>query len=127
MQSHEVPAAMDFLTALGRKDFDAAGLLLDDDAVFELPFAGDGLTVRGRQDIVQFFRKSMGGSIEAIEYRLDRAYPSPEAGAVVLEISTQGRAAGGRSYTNRLVAVFEFRRGKIALFREYFNPAPLGR
>lgn len=127
MQSPEVPVAMDFLAALGRKDFDAAGQMLDDDAVLELPFAGEGLTVKGRPEIVQFLRRSMGNSVAAIAYKLDRAYPSPEAGALVLEVSTQGQAASGRAYTNRLVTIFAFRRGKIVLFREYFNPAPLAR
>ncbi|MFT3966783.1 MAG: nuclear transport factor 2 family protein [Sphingobium sp.] len=121
----EVSAAMAFLTALGRLDFDAAGGFLADDVVLDLPFAGKGLAVRGREDVLHFLRKSMAGSAGAIEYRLDHAYPSPEAGAVVLEISTQGRTAAGRGYVNRLVAVFAFRGGKIALFREYFNPAPL--
>jgi len=117
---------MDFLGAVGRLDFDAAGSLLDEDAVLELPYAGDGLIVRGRADILQFFRRSMGKSVAGIVYKLDRAYPSPEAGAIVLEISTQGRMATGREYTNRLVGIFVLRGGKIVLFREYFNSAKLG-
>ncbi|MBW8754251.1 MAG: nuclear transport factor 2 family protein [Sphingomonadales bacterium] len=127
MRSREAPAAMDFLAALGRLDFDAVDALLDDQAVLELPFAGEGLTVRGREEILRFFRKSMAGSVQGIEYRLERAYPSPQAGAVVLEVSTQVHAASGRDYTNRLIVVFQFRHGKIALFREYFNPVALGR
>jgi limonene-1,2-epoxide hydrolase len=126
VQTIEVSTAMAFLGALGRLDFDAAGQFLEEDASLELPFAGEGLTVRGRQEILQFFRKSMGKSTAAIEYNLDRAYPSPEAGALVLEISTRARTATGRGYTNRLVAIFEFRGEKISLFREYFNPMPLG-
>ena len=126
MEALETALAMGFLAALGRLDFDAAGAMLDEEAVLELPFAGDGLTVRGRDTIVQFFRRTMAGSVGAIEYRLVRAYPSPAAGALVLEIATQGRTAAGRDYENRLVGVFEFRGGKIVLFREYFNPAPLG-
>ena len=127
VQTLEAPTAMSFLAALGRHDFDAAGLFLDDDASLELPFAGEGLTVRGRQGILQFFRTSMARSTGEIEYSLERAYPSPEAGATVLEISTRARTAEGRPYTNRLIAIFEFRRGKISLFREYFNPLPLNR
>jgi plasmid stability protein len=121
-----VPIAMNFLGALGRLDFDAAALLLDDDAILELPYVNDGLIMRGRADIIQFFRRTMGKSVSGIVYRLEQAYPSPEAGAIVLEISTQGLTATGRQYTNRLVGVFVFRGGKIRLFREYFNSAKIG-
>ncbi|MDB5726210.1 MAG: hypothetical protein JWQ16_2964 [Novosphingobium sp.] len=122
----QVPVAMEFLTALGRLDFDAAGALLDENAVVELPYVNDGLTVRGRADILQFLRRSMSKSVAGIVYKLDHAYPSPSADAVVLEISTQGRTATGREYTNRLVGVFVFGGGKIVLFREYFNPRKIG-
>lgn len=117
---------MAFLVALGCQNFDSVGSFLDDDAVLELPFAGKGLTVKGRKEVLHFFQKTMARSVAAIEYKLEHAYRSHEAGAVVLEISTQGRTAAGLEYTNRLVAVFEFQHGKIVLFREYFNPAPLG-
>jgi signal transduction histidine kinase len=53
------------------------------------------------------------------------AYPSPEAGASVLEVCTRGRTAAGRDYTNWLVAIFEFRGGKIVLLRESINPLPV--
>lgn len=121
----EVPIAMNFLGSLGRLDFDAAAALLDEDAVLDLPYVNDGLIVRGKADIVQFFRRSMSQSVSGIVYKLDQAYPSPEAGAIVLEISTQGRTATGREYTNRLVGIFVFRDGKIVLFREYFNSAKI--
>ncbi len=116
---------MNFLGALGGLDFDAAASLLDEDAVLDLPYVNDGLILRGRADVLQFFRRSMSQSVAGIEYKLEQAYPSPEAGAIVLEISTQGRAATGRAYTNRLVGIFVFRDGKIALFREYFNSAKI--
>lgn len=118
----EVSTAMDFLAAMGRLDFDAVGSFLDNDAVIEFPYLGAGVTVRGRTEIVKYLRHSMGSAIAGITYNLDQAYPSQEAGALVLEISTQGRTAAGREYTNRLVGVFECRDGRIARFREYFNP-----
>lgn len=125
VRTREASIALEFLTALGRSDFDAATSFLDEGVVLDLPYAGDGLIIRGRENVLQFFKKTMAGSVAQLEYKLERAYPSPEAGATVLEISTQGRTAAGREYTNRLVAVFEFRDGKIVLFREYFNPAKL--
>jgi hypothetical protein len=72
---------MSFLGALGRLDFDAAASLLDEGAVLDLPYINDGLIVRGRADILQFFRQSMSKSVSGIVYRLEQAYPSPEAGA----------------------------------------------
>lgn len=121
-QSRETYIALEFLKALGRLEFDAASSFMGDDAILDLPYAGQGLTLHGRDKILQFFKSTMAGSVASIEYELDRAYPSPETAATVLEISTQGRTASGVTYTNRLIAVFEFRDGKITLFREYFNP-----
>lgn len=124
-RSSEVRIAMRFLETLGRHDFDAAASLLDEDAVLDLPYVNDGLVVRGRADILRFFRQSMSRSVAGIVYKLAQAYPSPEGRAIVLEISTQGRTAAGREYTNRLVGIFQFRDRKIVLFREYFNSAKL--
>jgi len=94
--------------------------------VLDLPYVHTGLTLRGRADIINFFRRTMSNSVAGIVYNLDQAYPSPQAGALVLEISTQARTATGHDYTNRLVGIFKFRDGKILLFREYFNFAKLG-
>lgn len=126
MHDSEVSQAMAFLAALGRHEFNGAGAMLDEEAVVELPYAGEGITLNGRAEAMAFFRRTMGQSAAHIEYRLDQAYPSRQAKALVLEISTQGRTQAGRDYTNRLVAVFRFRKGRIVLFREYFNPGRVG-
>jgi ketosteroid isomerase-like protein len=117
-----VSLAMDFLTKLGRLDFDSAIALLHEDSVIDLPYAGAGITVKGRNDILAFLRKSMGAKGVRIDYRLEHAYPGKDENTVVLEISTNGASASGKVFTNRLVAIFRFRDGKIELFREYFNP-----
>jgi hypothetical protein len=93
----QVTAAMDFLADLGRLDFDSAAARLDEDAVLDLPYVGEGLILRGRPNIAAFFQRSMGKSVSGIVYKLDRAYPDPQTGTVVLEISTQGRTAAGRN------------------------------
>lgn len=118
----EVSTAMDFLGKLGRLEFDDAVALLEENAEVDLPFAGAGMTVRGRGEINRFFRDSMGKGMAHIEYRLDAAYPSIDRDAVVLEISTAGASTSGRAFTNRLVAIFRFQNGRIVLFREYFIP-----
>jgi ketosteroid isomerase-like protein len=125
MEGAETQAAMAFLSALGRLDFDGAGALLDDDTVLDLPFAGAGHVVTGRAQVLTFFRDTMTGKIAQIAYHLDHAYPSREPGATVLEVSTKVEGPQGGTVSNRFVAIFRFRRGKIVLFREYFNPAPI--
>jgi hypothetical protein len=67
----------------------------------------------------------MSNTVAGIVYQLDPAYPSPEAGAIVLEISTQGRTASGLDDTNRLICIFVIRGGKIKRFRAYFNLATM--
>jgi ketosteroid isomerase-like protein len=126
MRDPDVSRSMEFLTALGRHDFESAGGMLDDDAVIDLPYAGEGMTVRGRAAAIDFFKRTMGRSVVSLEYRLDWAYPSSQAGALLLEVSTHGRTAQRREYANRLVAIFEYRNGRIVLFREYFNPGKVG-
>jgi limonene-1,2-epoxide hydrolase len=125
-EAGDISIAMNFLGSVGRLDFDAATALLDKDAVLDLPYVNEGLIVRGQDNIVQFFRRTMAKSIAGIAYKLEQAYPSPTAGATVLEISTQGRTATGQNFTNRLVGIFVIRNGKIVLFREYFNAAKIG-
>jgi ketosteroid isomerase-like protein len=126
MHDPDLALAREFLSALGHHDFETAGNLLDAQVVVDLPYAGNGMTVHGRDDAIDFFKRTMGRSVANLEYRIDRAYPSPQAGALVLEVSTQGRTAEGRDYTNRLVTIFTFRDGRIVLFREYFNPGRVG-
>jgi ketosteroid isomerase-like protein len=116
---------MEFLASLGRLDFDGASAFLDEDAVLDLPYAGPGHVVRGRSQIVGFFQGTMTGKVGHITYQLDHAYPSREPGVTVLEVSTKVEAAQGGAASNRLVAIFRFQGGKIVLFREYFNPAPI--
>lgn len=121
----ETQSAMAFLSALGQLDFERAGALLDDNVVLDLPFAGAGHVVTGRSQVVDFFRNTMSGKVARIAYQLDDAYPRRAPGATVLEVSTKVEGAHGGTTSNRFVAVFRFKHGKIVLFREYFNPAPI--
>ncbi|CAN7482415.1 nuclear transport factor 2 family protein [Phenylobacterium sp. LjRoot225] len=121
----ETQSAMAFLASVGRLDFTGAETLLAEDAVLELPYAGAGHVVSGRSQVLNFFRQTMTGKVRHIEYRLDQAYTGRTPGVIALEVSTTVQTVPDGTAVNRLVAIFRFRQGKITLFREYFNPAPV--
>jgi len=122
---HDVLVATSFLNALGQLDFDAAGEYLDREVVLELPFSGSGISVTGKANVLQFLQNAMKGSIRNITYVVTHKYMGDDHKSIALEISTAVEGVRG-NYTNRLVAVFDFRNGKISRFREYFGPAASG-
>jgi len=72
--------------------------------------------------VLQFLQNTMTGSIEEIAYTVIRSYEGIDGKTIALEMSTVVSAVDG-PYTNRLVAIFEFRGEMITRFCEYFGPA----
>lgn len=62
LDGSEVSTAMNFLSALGRLDIDAAAYL-DEETVLDLPYAGEGMRLRGRANVMQFFERTMNRSV----------------------------------------------------------------
>jgi ketosteroid isomerase-like protein len=77
--------------------------------------------IEGREAIVSGFRTLMG-NFESFQAELTGVYPAGDADVVCVEYSNRAVLVGGTVYTNDNIAVFEFRRGLIAVYHDYFDP-----
>lgn len=109
----------------GRLDEYAA--LFAGDAVFEIPFAPDGMARRfeGPEAIRSLFRSGAERSARAarltgIDYREVHESTDPEV--VVAEFDVHGERAGGEPFTFADVIVLRARHGQILSLRDYWSP-----
>ena len=115
--------ARKMLEHLSAMNIDAISSLLHEDAVLEMPFApgGDPLIVSGRDAVLEVFR----GAPENFDvFRIvpHEVWECPSRDTVIVEATSLGRYKNGRFYQNRYGLVFQFRDGRVTLFREYSNP-----
>ncbi|HEV7370323.1 nuclear transport factor 2 family protein [Arenibaculum sp.] len=93
------------------------------DAAFEFPFAPPGMAraARGRAEIDRHLASLTDFALDAVSRP---AVHWVEGGdAVVLEFEARGRnTRTGAAYDQRYVSVIELRDGRIALYRDYWNP-----
>lgn len=96
---------------------------LDDNIILELPFAPPPMPTRveGRDAVMQALA-ALAQVFSAYHFTPQQLYPSPETSTLVMEADVDGKMAAGPAYQNRYVVVFAFNGGRIAGWREYFNP-----
>jgi len=101
--------------------------LFADDAVVEFPYAGSlGRSTRleGKAAIDEYFGGASPVFLE-LAFRDVRVHVSTEPGLVVAEAHGSARiATTGKAYEQDYVMVLEVKEGKIARYREYWNPLP---
>lgn len=96
--------------------------LFTEDVVFEFPYAPDGLPTRltGIPALVDHLAR-LGPMLELGEFTLHQVHPSGET--VVFEFSCRGRGvATGLPYDQDYISVVTLRDGRIARYRDYWNP-----
>lgn len=124
--ARKIAIVTELLTRIGRMDFDGAGELLDEDALMVFPYVEQIGDVRGRQAIIGQMRATMPGVLEAMHFTFDAWYPVAEPDMVIAEYRSRCPRAGGAGvYENAYVGFFGFRGDRIALYKEYLNPAKL--
>lgn len=120
-------AVVDVAAALSRLDVDALGPMLADNAVMELPYAPPemGRRAEGRAAIVEALRVAPA---MFSQFRLTpgASFVSQDAQSIIVEAESRGTFRDGGAYANKYVILFTFSGGKIALWREYFDPLRLG-
>ncbi|EPX84102.1 nuclear transport factor 2 family protein [Salipiger mucosus] len=93
-----------------------------EDVVFEFPYAPDGLPKRleGLPALADHLAR-LGPMLELAEFMLHEVHPSGET--VVFEFSCRGRGvAKGLPYDQDYISVVTLREGRIARYRDYWNP-----
>src|SRR5438445_8587027 len=100
--------------------------LIADDVVWELPYAvalGHPSRLSGRDEVVRHASWFVG-AVENFRFFDVRLHPFADAHAAVAEVEAEGVIkATGRTYRQEYVVFLRAVGGKIALLREYFDPA----
>ncbi len=126
MDSREV-LLRDLFARLNARQFEF-GDLLTDDAEFDVPYARFPAPVIGRAAFVHMFADVTAGLFRTLDFTLLDFHNSNDGVTTVVEYASKGViAANGKPYENRYAGVFRFREGRIALWREYFNPEEFSR
>jgi ketosteroid isomerase-like protein len=117
-----------YIDAINRWDFGVKRELLAEDAVFEMPYAPEGLKRRiaGRDNILAFV-ETVPDLVDAEnlhDLRLETYHSDP--GEIVAEYrSDMVIKPTGAEYRNEYVGRFTVRDGHITRFAEYYDPIRL--
>jgi ketosteroid isomerase-like protein len=103
-------------------DFDSIEGLLAPDAEFQFPFGADSAPLVGRDRIVEYLRVEMAGFVKSMKFDVEREFECADPAWTIAEYSSVGVLRSGGRYENRYVGLLQARNGKVAIFREYFNP-----
>lgn len=114
----------DYLRLAGDPDLEAYMALWADDGRLEMPYHPDPAArvldgiqaIRARATLARTL-------IDEIRNYDIVIRPLAEAGAFVCEYAGEGRTKDGVPYNNRYCAIAEIRGGRMALWREYFDPS----
>lgn len=113
-----------YQTLLLEHRFDEWIDLWADDAICEFPFAAPDRpkTLEGRETILAYMRAYPSRfSVEGVDEL--RVHQGLDPNVVVVEMRIKGRAVEtGKPYNQQFVIVAEARDGKLAHYREYWNP-----
>lgn len=96
--------------------------LFTDDVVFEFPYAPAGLPVRldGLASLADHLAR-VGPMLELRAFTLHAVHPSEAT--VIVEFSCRGKGvATGLPYDQDYISVVTLREGRIARYRDYWNP-----
>jgi ketosteroid isomerase-like protein len=99
-----------------------------DDGVLEFPFAPAGRRSRyvGKADILAYMKEvaaRMGSRIKSEGLDDFTVHPMADPAKICLEMAIKGRVlATDAPYLQKYISIVETRDGKVAVYREYWNP-----
>jgi ketosteroid isomerase-like protein len=117
----------DFLSLLSQKDLDTWLKLWTEDAVQDMPFSPPEFPSRleGRKAIAKHY-SSLPQAVGKMDFLDLKLYPLQDPDWILAEYRGEIEVLStGRPYNNHYCGLFQLRNGKIALFREYYNPLTL--
>ena len=124
IRARTLKVATDYLTLIGKGDWDAWTDLWAEDGELEFPYAPPGRQsiYRGKVEIRDYMIAASGKM--AMEGAPQMRIHTPvDPNVAIVELTIPGKAvATGISFTQRYVIVFELKGGKLWRFREYWNP-----
>ena len=117
-------AMTQFLDLILKEDIPQWMELWTEDAVFEYPFAPPGFpqALRGKDALFAHFR-DFPSVITFTEFAGVELHPTLASDTLIVEFAGQGRVvATGKAYNQRYISVVQMRDGKIAHYKDYWNP-----
>ena len=128
-ESENAGIARKIVKAVPDYDFDVVHDLVTDDIVVEQPFPalGQPQQYSGREAFVAAM-KLVPSIFEQFKLTIKDLYDCPDDNVVIFEQSSRGVfSLNGDIYENDYVMLFKFDKGKVALWREYYNPEVMAR
>lgn len=107
------------------KDLDGFADMFADDGVHELPFAPPGVPkhLQGRENIRGYFAAITSTPMQLTELRDLTIYETTDPEVILAEYEAAGIVVStGQPYISRYIQVLRARNGKVALWRDYWNP-----
>lgn len=122
-RDRNVESVRRFYALLEQKDIGTWAALWRDDARIVTPYAVEGFATvtGGRAAISAGFRELFANFARWHSDGL-AIHPIADADAVIAEYDVDALLIGGQRYENTNIAVFRFRDGLIAEYRDYFDP-----
>ncbi|MEL7028238.1 MAG: nuclear transport factor 2 family protein, partial [Pseudomonadota bacterium] len=123
-ESKNAGVARRIIRAVSEFDFDTVHALTCQDIVVEQPFPALGQPERyeGAEAFVSGLRL-VPTVFSSFELTIGELFDCPEDEVVIFEQTSRGVFnLNGEIYENRYVMIFKFRDGKVAVWREYYNP-----
>jgi ketosteroid isomerase-like protein len=112
-----------FLQTLTQSDMERWLALLDDDCVYEFPYAPRGYPQRleGKAALREYV-KDLPKHIQFFAFPEQRIHLTTDPSVLIAEVKSDGRVvATGKPYNLTYVMVVEIHNGKISHIREYWN------
>ena len=119
-----IERAKRFVSCISAGGLSDLGDLCHNDLTMELPFASDPSQKKtaGKQACLEKLAY-IGEAFDSFAIVPHELYEAPSRSTVIVEATSFGRyKGGGHFYQNRYVLVLHFENGKVALWREFFNP-----
>lgn len=115
--------AIHALNLLAARDFDELRALLAPDVKLDWPFhqCGSPVRIEGADALIDAVR--IIKVFEDLDIKLIEVNEQGDSGISVIEARSRGTYADGRpDYTNHYMFILKVVKGKVALWREFYNP-----
>jgi len=118
-----IAAAARLLNSLGTSDLATLEELLHEQVVLDWPFAARGMPTMfsGKRAVIDALAR-IPDIFDQFEMTANALYPSESSATLTIEASSAGRFRSGGDYNNVYVLLLQFNGGKLALWREYYDP-----
>ena len=125
--SRSAVAIAQFLELLSKGRLDQWAALWSEDAVQLMPYAPEGFPQRldGRGRIVRHYENVLANKVDGVRFNDVLVFASADGRFAFAQYRGDSvNKSTGKIYRQQYAGLFEFERGRIRKWTEYFNPLP---